>query len=135
MISESRRRATRARARRGAGLLGQLTMLAFVGCRNHPSGTVTATGDAARGRTAIEHYSCGACHVINGIPNAHGRVGPMLIRFREQTMIAGQVPNSLENLVRWIRTPQTISPGTAMPNLGIDDPTARDIAAYLYTAR
>jgi cytochrome c len=31
--------------------------------------------------------------------------------------------------------PQSIEPGTAMPNLGVSDGRARDIAAYLYTLR
>jgi cytochrome c1 len=96
---------------------------------------VALAGDAQRGRLAVERYGCGACHVIPGATAANGRVGPMLVRFREQAMIAGHAPNTMENLVRWIRDPQSISPGTAMPNLGIDDATARDIAAYVYTLR
>ena len=36
-------------------------------------------------------------------------------------------------LVRWIRYPQSVVPGNAMPNMGIGDQEARDIAAYLYT--
>jgi cytochrome c len=31
--------------------------------------------------------------------------------------------------------PQSIEPGTGMPNLGVSDGQARDIAAYLYTLR
>ncbi len=41
--------------------------------------------------------------------------------------------NTPDNLVRWIRDPQKIVPGNAMPALGIDNRDARDIAAYLYT--
>jgi cytochrome c len=43
--------------------------------------------------------------------------------------------NSAENLIRWIVNPQAINPGTAMPNLGVSEPHARDMAAYLFTLR
>ena len=43
--------------------------------------------------------------------------------------------NSPANLVRWIRDPQGVVPGNAMPNMGVSDAEARDIAAYLYTLR
>ncbi|MGH7523695.1 MAG: c-type cytochrome [Gemmatimonadales bacterium] len=92
-------------------------------------------GDPVRGRLALQRYSCGACHEITGVSNAHGRVGPVLARLRDQAIIAGYLPNTLDNLVRWIRDPQSVAPGNAMPNLGIDEPTARDMAAYLYTVR
>jgi cytochrome c len=37
--------------------------------------------------------------------------------------------------MRWIREPQSISPGTAMPSLGVTEQDGRDIAAYLYTLK
>jgi hypothetical protein len=36
-------------------------------------------------------------------------------------------------LIQWIQDPQAVEPGTAMPNLGVDEAIARDTAAYLYT--
>jgi cytochrome c1 len=36
-------------------------------------------------------------------------------------------------LITWLRDPQAIVPGNAMPNMGLQDQQARDIAAYLYT--
>jgi cytochrome c1 len=78
---------------------------------------------------------CAACHVIPGVRGADGKVGPPLTGIGSRIMIAGQVPNTPDNLIRWIRDPQAIEPGTAMPNLGVSEPTARDIAAYLYTLR
>ncbi len=50
-------------------------------------------------------------------------------------MIAGELPNTPDNLIRWIENPPSIEPGTAMPNLGLSDKQARDAAAYLYTLR
>ena len=38
-----------------------------------------------------------------------------------------------ENLMLWIREPQTIEPGTAMPDMAVTEQDARDMGAYLYT--
>jgi cytochrome c1 len=43
------------------------------------------------------------------------------------------VPNSPENLVRWIVAPQIFSPRSAMPATGISEAEARDVATYLYS--
>jgi cytochrome c1 len=108
------------------------------GCReaagNEPTISV-AGGDADRGKVALSTYGCGSCHTIPGIRTAKGTVGPPLYFWSKRTYIAGEVPNTADNLVRWIEVPQAIEPGTAMPNLGVSNAAARDIAAYLYTLR
>jgi cytochrome c1 len=35
--------------------------------------------------------------------------------------------------VRWLQNPQAIDPQSAMPDLGVKEKDARDIAAFLYT--
>jgi cytochrome c len=103
------------------------------GCQlSEPYRTVSG-GDAARGARALERYGCGSCHVIPGIRNADGMVGPPLIWFGRRTVIAGEVANTPDELVLWIVNPQQIEPATAMPNLGVHASEARDMAAYLYT--
>ncbi len=97
--------------------------------------TVETGGDVHRGAAVINQYRCGACHYIPGIHDARGMVGPPLMFFGQRTFIAGEVPNSPENLVQWIRSPKSIEPGTAMPDLGLSEQEARDAAAYLYTLR
>ena len=89
-------------------------------------------GDPVRGGREIVAAGCGACHEIAGIAGARGRVGPPLTGFAQRAYIAGVVPNTADNLVQWIQNPQSIEPRTAMPNLGLDQQTARDIAAFLY---
>jgi cytochrome c1 len=66
------------------------------------------------------------------VQGAAGVVAPPLTLFARRTFIAGQIPNTPENLVHWIRMPESIEPHTAMPNLGVTDQQARDIAAFLY---
>jgi cytochrome c1 len=36
-------------------------------------------------------------------------------------------------MVRWLQAPQKLKPGSAMPDLGLSERDARDIAAYLET--
>jgi hypothetical protein len=49
--------------------------------------------------------------------------------------IGGVLPNQPSNLVRWIRFPRETDSLTAMPDLGVSERDARDIAAYLYGIR
>lgn len=113
-------------------------LLLLAGCTRGPAAEphfVVSGADASRGRAAIRSYGCGSCHMIPGVRDAQGTVGPPLLAWGRRTFIAGEAPNTPDQLVRWIRTPQAIEPGTAMPNLGVNDQDARDIAAYLYTLR
>ena len=108
---------------------------ACTGGKTTPRYTIETGGNASRGAQVINQFRCGACHMIPGIHDARGLVAPPLMYFSERTFIAGEVPNTPDNLVRWIRSPQSIESGTAMPALGLSDQQARDVAAYLYTLR
>jgi cytochrome c len=92
-------------------------------------------GDAQRGQEAIQRRNCGVCHQIPGVIGGHGVIGPSLDGLERRSYIAGALPNTPNNLVRWIREPRALRPRTVMPNLGIEDVEARDIAAYLYRLR
>ena len=71
--------------------------------------------------------------MIPGVRGAAGKVGPPLADIAKRTMLAGRVPNTPAEMIAWIRDPQAIEPGTAMPNLRVDEREARDMTAYLYT--
>jgi cytochrome c2 len=92
-------------------------------------------GDAERGKVAIHQYACTTCHLVPGIVGPHAPVGPPLGRIGTREYIAGMLPNTPENMLRWLRVPQDVNPRTAMPNLGVTERDARDMAAYLYTLR
>jgi cytochrome c1 len=92
-------------------------------------------GDARQGARVIAARHCGSCHMIPGIRSADGLVGPPLILFGRRSFIAGRLANSRENLAQWVIDPQAVEPGTAMPNLGLTDREARDVAAYLSSLR
>jgi cytochrome c len=121
----------------GSILILMMATAVLPGCS--PAGdrieTMVIGGDAGRGRTALDGFGCGACHVIPGVRGARGMVGPPLTQFALRAYIAGQLPNQPDNLLRWLQDPQGVEPGTAMPNLGVGPAAARDMAAYLYTLR
>jgi mono/diheme cytochrome c family protein len=89
--------------------------------------------DAKRGKRAIDQYACATCHEIPGIVGANAPVGPPLKEIGTRGFIAGVLPNTPQNMVRWLRYPQAVNPKSAMPDLGITERDARDIAAYLST--
>lgn len=101
----------------------------------HDRDEVPLPPDPDRGKTAIRHYSCHACHEIPGITGADVPVGPPLKGIASRKYLAGILPNSPENMMRWIRAPQEIAPLSAMPDLHVSERDARDITAYLFTLR
>jgi cytochrome c oxidase assembly factor CtaG/cytochrome c2 len=120
-----------------AARLSSLLLLALLltGC-DEQAGSANASntvGDARRGAALIRQYGCGACHVIPGIAEAQGLVGPPLTMMGRRTYIVGILRNSPENMMAWLQNPQRIAPGNAMPNMGIDATDARDLTAYLNT--
>jgi cytochrome c1 len=116
-----------------AWLVAWLVILLLVGCRdfNRVEKEVPG-GDVEAGREALRAYGCSACHVIPGVATV-SHVGPPLEEYAERHYIAGNLPNTAENLVHWIQNPQAFEPGTAMPNLNVSENDARNMAAYLYS--
>lgn len=76
---------------------------------------------------------CAACHIVPGVPVAHGQVGPTLAAITRRQIIAGKLPNTPANLRAFLEHPQSVVPGGAMPELGLSPRQARIIADYLYT--
>ena len=90
-------------------------------------------GDPWRGESMFIQYGCGSCHALKNVRNAVGSVGPPLDGVALRVIIGGHLSNTPTNMEKWIRDPQQISPGTAMPDLNVGDMDARDITAFLYT--
>jgi cytochrome c1 len=118
---------------RTAALLALAGLL--TACGGPGDGQAGAIGDPRRGAELTRSFGCVACHQIPGVRGAQGRVGPPLNHMGSRTMIAGLLPNTPSNMIRWLRNPQSIVPGNAMPNMELSEHDARDIAAYLQTLR
>lgn len=89
--------------------------------------------------------ACVACHQITGT-TAVGLLGPALTGYGERPWVgAGAAENNMENLVQWIRDPQSMKPGTLMPGTlrggagmpptGLTDAEVRAVAAYLLSLK
>lgn len=120
----------------------QIGLILFVGLLSGCTGSnalntyQAATGGIpARGKQVIVQYKCGSCHTIPGIRNANGVFGPPLNEFARRSIIAGDFPNEPQVLVRWVQSPTSMKPATAMPDLGLTEAQARDAAAFLETLR
>jgi cytochrome c oxidase subunit 2 len=90
-------------------------------------------GEPDKGREAFLNGPCIACHYIEGT-KAQGKVAPRdMTKFATYTTIAqvSGFDNTPENLKKWLKNPQEIKPGTAMPNLNLNPQKIEDLVAYL----
>lgn len=111
-------------------LIGLAGMGLLSGCTRDPDASIVSVGSAE-----ITRDACGSCHEIPGIEEAEGRVGPSLRHFASRQMIAGRLANTPANLERWLKSPQSVKPGSAMPDQSLTDRQVRDVAAYLERLR
>ena len=90
--------------------------------------------DRAHGLELAQRYGCAACHEIPGAATT-GYVGPTLRGVERRAYLAGGLPNTPATMVELIRFPDRARPGTLMPNLGVSESDARELAAFLYSLR
>ena len=88
-------------------------------------------GNAGHGVQVIRDIGCGNCHSIPGISGADGVVGPSLTGIGQRVFLAGVLRNTPANMILWLRTPQAVVPGNAMPDTDLSETDARDVATYL----
>jgi mono/diheme cytochrome c family protein len=97
-----------------------------------------AEGDAV---ALMQKYECGSCHTISGVQGAAGLVGPNLNAEATVPNIpasSGNLPNTPENMQKWIFDAHAIKPGTVMPNFsarGMTEDEAKVIANYVETLK
>jgi cytochrome c len=115
-------------------LLTLLALLSLGGCGREEAPPALG-GDPAQGKLLLRQFGCGTCHEIPGVADARGRVGPPLEGVATRIYLGGVLPNTPENMAAFIRKPQGFAPRTAMPDLGVTEPHARDMVAYLWTLR
>lgn len=84
------------------------------------------------GRVALQQYNCSSCHVINGIASASYQVGPPLNNMVNRRFIAGTLPTTRENLIKWIMDPAQYKSQTLMPDLNVTREHAEAMVDYLY---
>src|SRR5262245_24474388 len=94
-----------------------------------------ATDAASAGKKIFETTACMNCHNVAGTA-ANGRFGPDLTHLMSrETLAAGIVPNTPENLRRWIQNPDALKPGSRMPAMGLSDQQLDAVTAYMQSLR
>jgi len=88
---------------------------------------------AAAGRERFLALACVNCHTVRGT-TARGTVGPDLTHLMSREMIAaGAAENRHKQLRDWIADPDTIKPGSEMPNMHLNAADVESIVDYLET--
>ncbi|HET7876590.1 MAG TPA: cytochrome c oxidase subunit II [Methylomirabilota bacterium] len=89
---------------------------------------------AQQGKALFAQSACVGCHTVRGV--SAGQVGPDLTHFgSRKTLAANLMPNSPENVAKWIENPSHMKPGARMPDLGIRGEQAKALAAYLLSLK
>lgn len=144
------------RAGAAAGAAGDRVPRAVAQADTARGGAQAPAGAASmeeQGRQIFLSRSCIACHAIANT-TARGLLGPNLTRFGSRPTIgAGALPNTVENLERWITNPRAVKAGTMMPGTqagapppgnpagepfpatGLSADEVRAVAAYLFSLK
>jgi cytochrome c oxidase subunit 2 len=86
---------------------------------------------ALRGKALFQSVSCAMCHAIQGT-TANAQHGPDLTHVASrQTLAAGTLRNTPQELGSWIRNPQIHKPGTNMPATPLSQEDLDALVAYL----
>jgi cytochrome c len=85
------------------------------------------------GKYLVLYHGCETCHDIPDIHGVRGSIGPSLKHIATKYYLAGELPNSPDNLRRWIQHPHSINPQTLMPEMNVTDDDAADISLFLET--
>jgi cytochrome c oxidase subunit 2 len=96
-----------------------------------------ANGEGAPGRAGkiFQQYTCLNCHAVSGI-STNGTAAPDLTHLASrQTLGAGVLENTPDNLARWLKNPQAIKPGCLMPNFKLTDQQAQDLTDFFESAK
>jgi cytochrome c oxidase subunit II len=96
-----------------------------------------AVQDAAveEGRKVFLSQSCVNCHRVRGTP-ARGTYAPDLTHLMSrQTLAAGAIRNTRDDLRRWVADPQKIKPGCLMPAFGLSEAQLDDVVRYLLSLK
>jgi cytochrome c oxidase subunit II len=104
--------------------------------RQQQSPAAAPTSDAVtQGRKQFETQACINCHAVNGTV-ANGRFGPDLTHLMSRdTLASGAMPNTPENLARWIDNPDSFKSGSLMPSMHLTKDQIDQITAYLVTLK
>ena len=90
---------------------------------------------AREGQAVFLKQSCVNCHRVRGVADK-GTYAPDLTHLMSRdTLASGMIPNTHDNLRKWVRNPQQFKQGCLMPAFGLSDAETDQIVAYLKTLK
>lgn len=90
--------------------------------------------EAKRGEELFSDMSCANCHAVSNLSGA--RIGPDLTHLASrETLAAGRLQNTPENLRAWLQNPDKYKPGSYMPNANLNPDELTAMVAYLETLK
>ncbi len=92
-------------------------------------------GNTEDGRVLFITKACSGCHTVQDFPEAQGKVGPELSHWASDSLIADVLPDTDENLRKWLKDPPVVKPGTLMPNQNLTDSEIDALIAFLRTLK
>lgn len=96
---------------------------------------VTIPESAVRGAEIFLSHECAECHTIKGT-SAAGDEGPDLTHVATRARLGATViPNTSDQLRRWVANPQEVKPGVKMPDIELSEEELDDLVAFLETLR
>jgi|SRR5579859_548097 cytochrome c oxidase subunit II len=90
--------------------------------------------DAAKSETsgqAVFEAHCSKCHTVRGTAAVGAKAPDLTHLMSRSTLAAGEFPNTRGHLEGWILDPQSLKPGTQMPETRLSPQELRDIARFL----
>ncbi|MEY3013698.1 MAG: cytochrome c oxidase subunit [Pseudomonadota bacterium] len=92
-----------------------------------------------QGKKVFSTKGCVACHSVRGVAELTQRsrsTGPDLTHVGSRTsIVANTLPNSVENLARWVKNPQEVKEAALMTNLNLTDEESTAVATYLFSLK
>lgn len=88
--------------------------------------------DADEGRQLIHRHGCLGCHSLRGAEPAGSTAPDLTLIGARQSIGAGALVNTPENIARFIRSPSSVKPGAKMPDFDmLPEDDIAEIARYL----
>jgi cytochrome c oxidase subunit II len=115
----------------------------FAAWERHESDRALPPADeaAARGLADFRQMTCASCHAIGEATPPMGpvptpRAAPDLTHVAgRETLAAGLLTNTPDNLALWLKDPQAIKPGSHMPSVHLTRHQIADLVAYFETLK
>lgn len=83
------------------------------------------------GARFFQEKTCANCHAIAGTP-AQAHIGPDLSHIAtRETILSGMLPNTRENLSKWLKDPQKVKEGAHMPDFMLSKQEINALVTYL----